>query len=402
MTPVVALVLALAPAQEPSAGSKVYKQVVPAVAYIRTGKASGSGTLVDKDRRLVLTNYHVIDGAERPGQGAGYDPVQVQFPEFEGTRPKTDRNYYKGKQALKGTVIAVNRNQDLAVVQLDRVPADVPEVKLAANSPGPGDPIHSIGNAGASGALWGYVRGSVRNVYPKKWKALAGNKVLTFNARVIEADSPTNPGDSGGPLLNDAGELIGVTQGGQTTTNAISYFIDISEVRRLLTSQTVVQKAGPRKVAAGKPEPKEPAKRAEPLRVRDDADFFSPAATEAADKLIAELHRQGFDVLIETHPTPPDAWKEKAKDPKERGKLYFDWAVERIKAEKADGVAVVITGDPQYFRTVISPDWNKKLPPAFVNRVADALRANLVREPDKALAEVLDVIKDAHAAATKK
>ncbi len=393
--------------QEPSAGNKVYKQVVPSVAWIKTARASGSGTLVDKERRLVLTNYHVIEGAERRGDNAGYDAVQVVFPEFEGTRPKTDRNYYKGKPGLRGEVIAVNRRQDLAVVRLDKTPADAAEVKLAAGSPGPGDPIHSIGNAGASGALWGYVRGSVRNVYPKQWKAKVGAKTLSFNARVIEADSPTNPGDSGGPLLNDAGELIGVTQGGMPSANGVSYFIDLSEVRRLLTSDTVVQKAGARHGATAakekeKEKEKEPAKRADTLRVRDDADLFSPAATEAADKLIAELHKQGLDVLIETHPTPPEAWREKAKDQKERSKLYQDWGVERLKAERADGVALLVTTDPKYFRTVISPDWNKKLPPAFVKRVADALQANLKDSPDKALAEVLDVIKDAHGAAVKK
>ena len=409
MTPVVALMVALVSAQEPSAGGKVYKQAVPSVAWIKTDRASGSGTLVDKDRRLVLTNYHVIEGAERRGDNAGYQPVRVWFPEFEGTRPKTDRSLYERKPALRGEVIAVNRRWDLAVVRLDKVPADTPEVKLAAASPGAGDPIHSIGNAGASGALWGYVRGSVRNVYPKQWKAKVGNRVLSFNARVIEADSPTNPGDSGGPLLNDAGELVGVTQGGMPTANGVSYFIDLFEVRKLLTSQTVVDKAGPRKdgqLAVKEPptKPKEadkPARRAEPLHLVDEAGLFGAEAQEAADKLIAELHAKGFDVLVETHHTPPASWAEKAKDQKERSKLYLDWGRERLKAEKADGVAILITTAPAYFRTITGEAWTKKLPPAYVKRVADALSGNLRDNPDKALADALDVVRDAFGAAGK-
>ena len=403
MTPVVALMVALAPAQEPSAGGKVYKQVVPSVAWIRTSRATGSGTLVDKDRKLVLTNYHVIEGAEK---SSGYDSVQVYFPDMAGGRPNADRNHYKGKPALRGEVIAVNRRWDLAVVQLNKVPDDVPEVKLAAASPGPGDGIHSIGNAGTSGALWGYVRGSVRNVYPKQWKAKVGNRVLSFNARVIEADSPTNPGDSGGPLLNDAGELVGVTQGGQTSANAVSYFIDLSEVRKLLTSQPVVDKAGPRKdgqMAAKEPpaKPKEPAKRAEPLRLVDEANLFGAEAQEAADKVIAELHAKGFDLLIETHQQPPEGGREKAKDPKERAKVYVDWANDRLKAEKASGVAILITTAPTYFQTVTGPDWAKRLPPAYRKRVGDALIADLRDNPDKALAAALDVVKDAVGAAGK-
>lgn len=409
MRPVVVLVATLAGtaalAQEPSAGSRVYKQAVPAVAWIKTGRASGSGTLVDKDRRLVLTNYHVVEGAERRGEGAGYEPVTVYFPEFEGSRPKTGRDYYKTKPGLRGEVIAVNRKWDLAVVRLDKVPADAPEVRLAAGSPGPGDTVHSIGNAGASGALWGYVQGRVRNVYPKRWKAQVGAKVLNFDARVIEADSPTNPGDSGGPLLNDAGELVGVTQGGQTTANAVSYFVDLSEVRRLLTSQAVVSKAGPRKGPEGAKEQekaREAAKRTGPLRVVDEADLFSPDAGEAADKVIAELHKGGLDVLVETHKQPPEAVREKAKDVKERPKVYADWVESRLKAEQSDGVGIVITTDPRYFRLRAGTAWLKRLPKEFDKRVTDALRADLKDNPDKALAEALAVIKDAHAAATKK
>jgi S1-C subfamily serine protease len=397
----------LVAAQEPSAGSRVYKQVVPSVAYIRTARASGSGTLVDKARRLVLTNYHVIDGAERPGAGAGYDPVDVYFPRFKDGGIVADKAAYKSG-GFKGEVVAVNRKWDLAVVRLSEVPAPIPEVKLAERSPGPGDPVHSIGNAGASGALWGYVKGSVRNVYQKQWQAKAGNKTLRFNARVIEADSPTNPGDSGGPLLNDAGELVGVTQGGATTANAVSYFVDLSEVRKLLTSRELVDKVGPRTGGGqmakepAKADPAKPGRRAEPLQVRDDADLFSAAAVEAADKAVAELHKGGLDVLIETYPTPPAAWKDKAADPKQRAGLYLDWAIDRLKAEQSDGIALLITTDPRYFRLAGGNDWLKRLPKEFDKRVSDALRADLRQNPDKALAEVLAVIKDAHAAATKK
>lgn len=411
MRPVVALVVGMtgltALGQEPSAGNKVYKQVVPAVAYIKTNRASGSGTLVDKDRRLVLTNYHVIEGAERRGANAGYDMVTVYFPEFEGGRPRTDRAFYKNRPGLRGEVIAVNRRWDLAVIRLDRVPGDVPEVRLAKGSPGPGDPVHSIGNAGASGALWGYVRGTVRNIYPKQWKAKVGNKVLSFNAKVIETDSPTNPGDSGGPLLNDAGELVGVTQGGLLSAQGVSYFVDLSEVRKLLTSSAVIDKAGPRRDGqlANKVEPskpKEQERRAEPLRLVDEANLFSAEAQEAADKVIAELHAKGFDVLIETHPQPPEALRERAKDTKQRGRAYYDWGQERLKSEKASGVALMITTDPKFFQAATSESWKKRLPPTYERRMAEGLRAKLGNDPDAALAEVLAVISDAYGAATKK
>ena len=61
----------------------------------------------------------------------------------------------------------------------------------------------------------------------------------TFEAKVVETDSATNPGDSGGPLLNAKGELVGVTQGGAINAQLVSTFIDVSEVKSLLTTKAV-------------------------------------------------------------------------------------------------------------------------------------------------------------------
>ena len=105
---------------------------------------------------------------------------------------------------------------------------------LAAESPDPGQTVHSLGNPGRSGALWVYTPGKVRQVYSKTWKAKLDDRTHTFEARVIETDSPTNPGDSGGPLVNDKGELVGVTEGGATDAQLLSLFVDLSEVKKLL------------------------------------------------------------------------------------------------------------------------------------------------------------------------
>ena len=54
---------------------------------------------------------------------------------------------------------------------------------------------------------------------------------MQFESMVVETTSPLNPGDSGGPVVNDRGELVAVTEGGSSAAmNTISILIDVSEV----------------------------------------------------------------------------------------------------------------------------------------------------------------------------
>jgi hypothetical protein len=102
---------------------------------------------------------------------------------------------------------------------------------LAAQSAGPGDTVHSVGNSGVlAGKLWRYTAGKVRSVYQAEILTGAGRLI----ARVIETQSPINGGDSGGPLVNDRGELVGVVNSRQKEASLVSFSIDVSEVRAFL------------------------------------------------------------------------------------------------------------------------------------------------------------------------
>ena len=173
------------------------------------------------------------------GGPIGDNPVaRVFFPVFQDGKPVAEREYYLARSnqiGVSGRVIVMDKKTDLALIRLDAPVRDVEAVRLAAGSPDTGSETHAIGNAGASGALFGYVKGTVRGVYNKRWQAeLEPRRIAQFEARVIETDSPTNPGDSGGPLLNERGELIGVTQGGDMRAQLVSMFVDISEVKKLM------------------------------------------------------------------------------------------------------------------------------------------------------------------------
>jgi hypothetical protein len=226
---------------------------------------------------------------------------------------------------------------------------------------------------------------------------------MTFEARVIETDSPTNPGDSGGPLLNDAGELVGVTQGGAIKANSVSTFVDVYEVKRLLDSRDVrATRSGDR------PAPERPpvlARRSAPTKVTDGAKLFSADAVAAADKTLAELHANGLDLLIETYKSAPDEWREKSKkmERPDRQRLFNRWARDRRQAEKADGLAVVICLDPPNVAVHVPNNWDNRLPAGFAQKLGDEL-VRLLREKkyDAALEATVRMTKEGLAAGAKK
>jgi V8-like Glu-specific endopeptidase len=381
-----------APAAAQDAGTTVYKQVVPSVVWVHSerprGLATGSGTLIDAERRLILTNYHVVEEQ---------DTARVFFPAFRNGQIISEKSYYTDRIrqfAIPGRVIARDKRADLALIQIARLPEGVAAVPLAAGSPDPGQTVHAVGNAGASDALWGYVAGKVRQVYRKKWQArLDRTRVLTFEARVIETDSPTNPGDSGGPLVNDRGELVGVTQGGVDPgrANLVSTFVDISEVRRLLGRPEVkrLQSTRPREPEV------ESAARMKPLPIRDEAKLFSANTVKAAQATIDELFtKHQLDVLVETYPTVHEADLERVRKlpANERTEYMRTWARSRVASENVSGFVILISNDPKSLYVELTPDAAGQFPRDFAQKVIDALISRLRERPDEALSTAVSLI----------
>lgn len=232
------------------AGGKVYQRALKSTVWIVVPKgdgktSNGTGTLVHQKLQLVLTNYHVVRDK---------DKALILFPAYDkkGEIVAERKHYFdllsKGG-GIQGKVVARDPSRDLALIQLQSVPTGAEAIRLADKSVGPGQTVHSIGNPGASGALWVYTSGTVRQVYRKQFKTAGkdGADPFEIDARVVETSSPVNPGDSGGPVLNDKGELVAVTQGhaNDAAARLVSYFIDVSEARVLLAEKGVAKLTPP-------------------------------------------------------------------------------------------------------------------------------------------------------------
>lgn len=219
-------------ARKPVTGNAVYDRVIQSTAWIyykdTRSYGWGSGALVDRPGRLVVTNYHVV---------TNHPTVTVFFPRLNDKKqPISQARYYLNQAkelGVTGTVVWKSSRVDLALVQLHEVPAGVLPLPIAKERASPGIQVHAVGASGVDvrsfgGALWQYVRGTVRQTSQRSDLRF---QFGSLNALVTETQGAANPGDSGGPVVNDDAELVAVVQGGNPKKNDVNYNICVEEVR---------------------------------------------------------------------------------------------------------------------------------------------------------------------------
>lgn len=165
--------------------TQVYQQDSSGVVAIRVRTTSGedSGTgIVLNDSGLILTNNHVVAEASTivvsPGKSTS--------------------------QTTSATLVGADPNSDLALIKVDPSGLGLKPLKLADSSTVQvGDPVYAIGNPyGLDETL---TRGIV-SALGREIAAPDGTKITG----AIQTDAALNPGNSGGPLIDAAGEVIGV------------------------------------------------------------------------------------------------------------------------------------------------------------------------------------------------
>lgn len=261
----------------------LYRKVVKSCVFIVTplsgGFAMGSGSLLDVEKRLVLTNYHVVH--EEP-------TVHVQFPVFlkDGSMMTDKRQYIErvpAGQAIKGKVLYRDKSRDLALVQLEKLPAGTPAITLAKKSPTSGTTTWNIGSPGAVKQVFGVTEGKVRTVGVERM--LVGgstpDSVFEVRAKVVTATNPVNPGDSGGPLFDKRGYQVAVTESGDTRASLVNFFIDVSEVRALLGEKKITIKE-----LSDEPDPKSEVVKKDPKK-NDSLDPGPAKTPPAKDPVVA-------------------------------------------------------------------------------------------------------------------
>jgi len=171
---------------------QIYANARPGIVLIQRGSGNrgeldpvrgfGSGFVFDANGG-ILTAYHVV---------AGLDTVRVRF--FDGT-------------SATARVVTKQPDQDLAVLRVNRLPNGVEPLTLSGRAVHQGDKVLAIG---APFGLDGTVTSGIISALHRNFTVEETGQILRD---MIQFDAAVNPGNSGGPLLDYNGDVIGIVSG---------------------------------------------------------------------------------------------------------------------------------------------------------------------------------------------
>ena len=158
---------------------EIYERDSDGVAFIQAGQATGSGFVIDGEGH-VLTNAHVVDGA---------DEIQVKIGDDEEPR--------------SAEVVGSDPSSDVALLKVDDADGLKPLQLGDSSKIEVGDPVVAIGNP------FGLDRTVTSGIVSAKQRQIQAPNGFSISD-VIQTDAAVNPGNSGGPLLDGAGRVIGI------------------------------------------------------------------------------------------------------------------------------------------------------------------------------------------------
>ncbi len=200
----------------------VYKKVLPSVVNITSTtlvfnffygtvpqQGQGSGFVLDRSGH-ILTNFHVVDGANRG--------IEVQL---------------SNKRRYQARVVGTDKVHDLALLQIDA--PNLQPITLADSAGlSVGQKVYAIGNPfGLSGTMTTGIISAIRPIRSESGAPIED---------AIQTDAAINPGNSGGPLLNSRGEVIGINtmiaSNGADQSSGIGFAIPIDTAKAVLADLT--------------------------------------------------------------------------------------------------------------------------------------------------------------------
>ena len=192
--------VAAAPAEPAQASASsiedVLAKALPAVVVLETSSGRGSAFFVDRDR--LLTNYHVI---------VGQSYVKLRLSD---------------NTLLDASIQATSPDYDLAVLRLMQAGPDRPFLALGTiQEVRPGQEVLAIGTP------HGVFQNTVTRGIVSSLRQL--DKVV-----VLQTDTALNPGNSGGPLIDHAGRVVGINTRGFRGSQGLNFAVAIDHAKALL------------------------------------------------------------------------------------------------------------------------------------------------------------------------
>jgi len=204
--------------QIPGATS-LYKRCSPGVVLLISLDATsmGSGSVIN-NKGDIITNWHVVNGSHQ---------MLVWFYDQKITAlDQLDPENYSVAE-----VIAVDKLRDLAMVRLIDKNRKLSPLELGEEySLSIAQDVFAIGHPEAY--IWSFTYGVISQLRNNNSWSYGEDEV--FNANVIQTQTPTNPGNSGGPLFDAKGKLIGINSYG-VEGQGLNFAVRIGEVNEFIS-----------------------------------------------------------------------------------------------------------------------------------------------------------------------
>jgi S1-C subfamily serine protease len=192
---------------------QIYKRDAPGVVQVTAtdptvgSESLGSGFVIDKAGHIV-TNFHVVRGAAK---------VLVSF---------------SSKDKLAATLVGIDPSTDTAVLKIQTHASALTPLELGnSDVVRVGDTVYAIGNP------FGYTRTLTSGIVSAVQRTITAPNSLSIE-NAIQTDASINHGNSGGPLLDAAGRVIGVTSqiyagNSQQGNIGIGFAVPVNTVRNI-------------------------------------------------------------------------------------------------------------------------------------------------------------------------
>jgi S1-C subfamily serine protease len=204
-------------------GIAIYRRASPAVVLVFAGNirgeqltewGMGTGVIVGP-AGYVLTNWHVVKG---------FQGIVVLLKPPGSAAPT--RSY-----AYDADLIDYYREKDLALLKLVNPPSNMTVIEIASASQlQVAQNIHVIGHPGGIAHAWSYTTGVVSQTRLNYETSFSGQEI---HANVIQIQATVNPGNSGGPVLDDQGKMVGLISFGPTEN--MNFAIAADEISTFLS-----------------------------------------------------------------------------------------------------------------------------------------------------------------------
>ena len=191
----------------------IYQNNALSVVLLMGDSGFGTGVIISS-QGYVLTNNHVIDGNKNLEAILHYKYNLDEYEEYVHTIE----------------IIKQDKLKDLALIKINSPKTLLKPIKISRKVPSIGSQVHAIGHPDLQ--VWSYTTGYINQIRDDyEWSYKDDSEHM---ANVYQTQTPIAEGNSGGPLLNNHGNLIGINTFGDSENDFQNFSVTVDEIIRFL------------------------------------------------------------------------------------------------------------------------------------------------------------------------